>query len=620
MNFDYDALWSYDNFRFAQLHVREEGVYKIGHSYYILCPDITAETLARDNTLLEKWFSHNKSVLCDVRLVSSLPEGAEIVKELAPVQRASSAGVPRTIGQLYCDLALELPPDFPDFALHNPERNLVIVTGKELSSADKNRLKDSYERMKLPIPYQLAVDPNLTMGASHTRSQGDIDLLPARKAKAMGFSKELQHLMREDEEYWLEMRGKYHNTNKIALPKGFGHQESRCLINASTSAPKDIRNYLSLYQKVAIVVPLDPYANEFFAGAGLSEAELVELAALARVEFILPQPIDRYPVRLLERLAEVAPHAMLFSRRLALATALDCRKRNPLLYVNMPHKERSQVLRSLLVEVRKLSDLRKRAICEDFLFELGRIWCHSEEMLHRRGAMGNSALGMAFPVSKLIAAISGRELGLELSSAAMSVEWGGAIRSMVSPVEDHGYSDRRAMELIATIYSAMPSGMGMAVPAPNVNVDDVLAIGKHIPVVEFAKSFSGADIERFRSLMHNLSSHRYDAAEMGKAVQSFNSAVKQYESGVERLEKWNIAGTLVLNAAGLAANPKVSAAVATVSFGTWTIAVLRKLVNDGVLSNPEIRAWIDSAEGELLGVPPDAVLVSRIKNQLRKKL
>lgn len=620
MNFDYDALWSYDCFRFEQLHVREKGLYKIGDSYYILCPEITAATLAKDNTLLDKWFYKNRVAICDIQLVSVLPERAVRVKELAPVQRASSAGSPRTVRQLYCDLALELPPDFPEFALHNPERDLVIVTSKELSSVDQSRLKDSYERMKVPIPYQLAVDPNLTMGVSHTRSQGDIDLLPARKAKAMGFSKKLQHLMREDEEYWLEMRGKYHTTQKIDLPKGFGLHESRCLINGATSAPHDIRNYLSLYQKVAIVVPLNLYVHDFFAGAGISEEELVELAALGRVEFILPQPVDRYPVRLLERLADVAPNALLFSRRLALATALDCRKRNPLLYVDMPHKERAQVLRSLLAEVRKLPNLRMRAACEDFLFVLGRIWCYSEEMLHRRGAMGNSELGMALPVSRLIAAISGRELVIELSAAAMSVEWGGAIRSMVSPVESPTYSDRGAMELISRMYSAMPAGVGTIVPVPNVNVDDVLAIGKHVPVLEFARSFSGGDIERFRSLMHNLSSHSYDKVEMAKAVQSFNSAVKQYESGIDRLEKWNIAGTLVLNAAGLTANPKVSVAVATVSFGTWTIALLRKLVSDGTLSNPEIRAWIDRAEGELLGTPPDAVLVSRIKNQLRKRL
>lgn len=620
MNFDNDALWSYDCFRFEQLQVREEGLYKIGHSYYILCPDITAETLARDNTLLDKWFSASKSVICDVRLVPLLPEGAVRVQELAPVQRASSAGSMKTVRQLYSDLALELPSDFPDFMLHRSGKDLVIVTSKELSSVDQSRLKDSYERMKLPISYQLEVDPNLAVESSHTRGQGDIDLLPARKAKAMGFSKELQHLMREDEEYWLEMRGKYHNADKIDLPKGFGLNKSRCLINGATSAPHDIRNYLSLYQKVAIVVPLSLYVNEFFAGAGLSEAELVELAALGRVEFVLPQPVDRYPVRLLERIAEVAPDALLLSRRLALATALDCRKRNPLLYVNMPHRERAQVLRSLFNDVQRLPGPHNRALFEGFLFSLGRIWCYSEEMLHRKGAMGNSSLGMALPVSRLIAAISGRELVIELSSAAMSVEWGGAIRSMVSPVESPTYSDRGALELIASIYSAMPFGVATTVSTPNVNVDDVLAIGKHVPVLEFARSFSGADIERFRSLMYNLSSHNYDKAEMAKAVQSFNSAVKQYESSIERLEKWNIAGTLILNSAGLTANPKVSAAVATVSFGAWTIALLHKLVSDGTLSNPDIRAWIDSAEGELLATPPDAVLVSRIKGQLRKKL
>lgn len=154
MNFDSDALWSYDCLRFEQLHVRENGLYRLGHSYYILCPDVTAETLARDNTLLDKWFSDNKSAICDIRLVSMLPEGAVRVQELAPVQRASSAGSMKTIRQLYSDLALELPSDFPDFMLRRSGRDLVIVTSKELSSVDQSRLKDSYERMKLPVSYQ----------------------------------------------------------------------------------------------------------------------------------------------------------------------------------------------------------------------------------------------------------------------------------------------------------------------------------------------------------------------------------------------------------------------------------------------------------------------------------
>ncbi|MBU3198506.1 hypothetical protein LL037_18735 [Clostridium estertheticum] len=65
------------------------------------------------------------------------------------------------------------------------------------------------------------------------------------------------------------------------------------MINASVFPQADIRNYLSIYKTLIIAPPLEGCEDEFLSSLGVKLDELIELVMLGRINFVVPQSIDR---------------------------------------------------------------------------------------------------------------------------------------------------------------------------------------------------------------------------------------------------------------------------------------------------------------------------------------
>lgn len=621
-DFEYWAIWSYNRLRLLQPQVEELGLYKTGDRYVIHCPGLTRTTTADDGKPLVDWFSRNRHLITPVTLAPTLPTDAKRVRELAPVEMAACTGDSHTLRDVYADLAIELPLDFPPYFIESGHGNIIVVTSRSLNEEEAQRLRETLERLKLAVQWSITTSstPFKKIDEFARNPQGDLDLLPARSSRARGMALELSHLIRADEEFWLEHRNRLTRPSRAPvslLPATFSSGKARCLVNAALSTD-DIRNHLSIYQRVSIVMPLQGSLDRFYATAGMTENEAVQLAQLGRLEFLCPQAVDRYSTRLLERLATEAPGSLLLSRRLALATAEECRRRMPLLYPDLTMQERAALLRSLVNRAGKHGNAAQRAMFEALVRDLGRIWGSAESRLHREGAMANPALGIAVPASKLFQAAGLPDRTLELTSSAMAVEWAAALGAVVQPTEMEIFSDRSYTEFLANLYSGLNGdALPRIAPASNVRVSDILAVGRDVPVLDFARSFTGGDIDRLRTFIVQLARHRYDADEAATAVDAFNKEVERYANDSKRLERWDLMG-LVLMAGGATASTEAAKVSGIVSLGIWVFTRIKMLIEEGTLSEPNVVRWVDSTLAELYKTSTDAVLVHRLKQRLRK--
>jgi hypothetical protein len=382
---------------------------------------------------------------------------------------------------------------------------------------------------------------------------------------------------------------------------------------------KNIRNYLSIYEEVVFAIPLADNHDEILAATGATERELVELASLGRVRFVVPQAIDRYRISFLSKLAQDAPNSLLLSRQLASATIVDVRRRVPFLYPRMSARIRHQFLHTLYHMSSRIEDVRAKRWIELMLTELCQIWAQAEDMLHHRGAMATSTLGLGSLVGAMIKAERGIDARLEFWSAAMGVEWAGALGATIAPIEAEGYSEQVHSEIVAGMYSGIRKNQIPTISSEAYSVmDKILAVDADAPLIEFAKTFSGPDIDKFRNLVLRMARENLDPETLEQSVMAFNSAVKQYENKPNRLKSWDIRGLLVAGAGALAVRHPELGVAPLIPFGGWLLGLMVTLMGEGLASRSRIAGAIhDMLNGLLSRTPADAVLVSRMRGQLK---
>jgi len=619
MKFDLYARWSYDQLRLKQPNVITEGLYEIGQQYFIVCPDLSEELLANDKNSLNHWFKRNKACTCQIKLIKEKPKNAIKVPDRSLEELIILASYPRTERDIYTDLTLELPKTFPYFNIKMEDNVLNIFIKRELSYEEEEIFKNAFDYLQIPIEYIIKVDENIQLEPFRMKgSQGDIDLISSKRLPN-NISKNLKMLWEKDEDFWVDNRlkvlGSEAKTYDNFIPSSWGGKYSCCLVNASVFPPHDIRNYLSIYQKVILVAPLDLKSSEIYISLGVNESELVELVRLGRVQLLFPQSIDRYPIQLLNEVAEISPENIMFSRRLACITICDIRARLPFLYPIFGVNERQELLRFLKLISDELEDTKLKSILDSLIDELSQIWSSFEFLVHYRGAMGTMFVGFGTFLASIFKTISNMDLILEFSSASSSVEWGGALGANIFPIVDsNGYSEEPHTEIIASIYSGVPEGwVPNYVSNINTTVEGILSISKDIPVIEFAKSFGGGDIDRLRGLVYGIVKHQYNPDLLKEAIDKFNKEVISYEKSSKRLNEWDIIG-LVLELSSLSLRNKTGVYI---PLAGWFLNMFVKLIEIYGTNYTFLLKIFDNMKASIMNVTPDAVLVCRMKRSLK---
>ncbi len=619
---DHYCRWSYEQLLLQQPHIEFAGLWKKGHLHYIVCPALSIAKTAPGEDL-RLWFEKQCRVItAPVQIVEQCPAGTERVRDRSSGERARLAGAPRTRRDLLVDLGLGLPPDFPPFTIDNPNADVMLVTNRDLTDVQKSQASTAYERMGYGIELRFAVDPSRDPQNETFRfefGQGDIDLLPSRRLPTQ-YSRDLRFLMEEDEEAWVANREQLFSSNEQKpaelLPETW--QESRglsCLVDATVFTPDNIRSHLCLYDTVLLTLPLADSFEKNCESLGVSHEELSALVELGRVRILLPQAIDRYPLTWLAALAERAPQNILMSRRLAAVTVADARNRVPLLYPPLSPIERHTMLNVLADQAESLVGPARSADFVRFLVELGATWSGAEWSVSSRGAMGTSHLGVGAISAALYEQVTGKDLRLELWSAAQKVEWAAALGAHVFPSSVGDYDESNACDLVAGVYGG--GFVGATPPRSTLSaVSDLLAISGKVDVVGLAKEFSSADIARLRGLMLRIARENVDADFMKAAIDKFNAEVRHYEKRPDLLKSVNVVG---LMSAGFAASGAVDPSIAHMVplAGILLGFVLNRVIDELPRHTTLGGRIVDFCNSLLTGrTNPDAVLVARARKDV----
>lgn len=605
-------LCNFHNFRLNQYHLKIEGLWVSRGFYYIHCPDINNETLAIDGSNIHQWFRDYSLVGTRTILTNQLPQNATKVKDFSLEDSSQFAGLPKNFTFLFDDLLFSLPRSFPDFKLTDNNTGIVkFLTLRQLTDIEEKQLSEAVHKMQLSIIietqvvdsfndiYQPILDDPLLL--RHSKS---LDGLKGKSSKM---------LWEEDEDFW--------SMNKLNIlkpkskkedfyPDKFHTNSSSCLIEDYFS-PFNLRSFLTLYNIVYLNLPISEFYDSYLSQLGVSEKELIELAQLGRVRFILPESLARYNSRIIDAISELPRNSYLLTRRLSCITIADLRRRNPLLYPTFEDEIKYQLLHEL--HHKQFAGKLPNELSQNFPINLSRIWDNYLEDVHRGGAYALRTYSSFHFIDSLFKDI-GRDFEFELLTSIPSVDFGAALQANIIPryKENRKHSNEKIVSLIANVYSGLPNDfVPTNFPYSNTTIDQILVINKDVPVIDLANSFNNNDINRFRNLIFGLTKHKKNDGELASALELFNQHVKNYESASKRRETVNISGFLIDGSLDLM-NPGIPLA-------SWIINGTKALLTQIGVNSKVIQSLIDNLESINTGTDlPDAILVSRMRNQLKE--
>lgn len=603
------AQWFVYQFALKNPSVSVGGLYHRAGRYML----IARSDAAAGGSPLRDRVRESKPIGLAVDVAETAPDGWELVPDQDLEAFLHPPAGLKSLRSLFTDLSVRLPKTFPDFNLVETGTGIAIEVERALSGAERAALDAAVVTLQIVPPPLVEVADAFVPSPFKRRPSGDISLLPARRLPEAA-SRRLRQHMEDDEDLWSALRGPLFRGDvrgtKDILPPSWRTKRSRCIVPTSVFPARNLRNYLSLYREVVLALPLESKMDEVVASLRCSSSDLIELMARGRVRLLLPQPIDRYDLMFLSRAAEVAPDALLLSRRLAAATVADSRERLPLLYPPLDPRERVALVRMLhRAGVTQGAGSPAQKLLMAAAAELGRIYADAEAHVDDRGALMTGSLGVGALVARTFEAARGQNLFLEFTSAASAVEWAAVLDAAVFPVDVDTYSEVRATEIVASVYSGVGADAAQPIASALLEVlPGLLTVDNDAPVRDVADAFSGSDVDRLRTLVERMSNVD-DAEARASAIDEFNREVRDYERSVERTGALDI-----VSLGGVLGPLLLPGPEKYVGLGTWLLQRLLAAHSLKTVENETLGRLLDRLNAPVKG-SSDVVLVSRLKKR-----
>lgn len=627
-DFEFYAKWSYDNFVLKQPHIKTKGLFKIGQKYYILCEEINQDSRAYDGTNLYNWFDNNRIATCPIWLTAEIPQDGIKLNERNLTSLVNGEGSPRTFNQVLYDINLLLPPKIPNYKiqLNNDERIICLIFEKPVGYFIIRKIEKVLKSLGLPFGYEIKTQTPLELKTIQLSKRHDPLQLVISKTLKQNLEKPILNLLEEDEDFWLSNRhrifsGEISKVDKI-VNLNWSSKESRCILNTTVFPSANLRNYLTIFDKVIITYPLHEKEVDVFNSLGVDLKILTELARIGRVQFVLPQSVERYNTRSLAVLSEVNPDSIVLSRRLAASTIIDARNRFPLFFPPFGIQERREFLYLLNQLCENVPNDQGKNFLKLLIIELGNSWAKGEEMVNSRGAMATSVLGMAPIVASWFKSTIQVDAFIELNTANMTIDWGAPFNATVIPINSSDYSEENNTLIISNFYSGINhQAISTFINKNKILLNGILAIDSEVDIIDFANSFNSSDIKRFRKLIYELSQDVFNEDQTKVVIDKFNKEVSRYEKAAKRQSEFDFSG-LLRNTATLTS--AATAAVATqidpifrIGLGSVPLLIwfIQRLSNNKI-DNYHLSLFIDYLKAKNKKSKPNSVLVSRLRKKV----
>jgi len=603
---------SYEKVRVLQPQLQVNGLYKKGLEYFIVCDSLDVEVFGESTASIVEFFNNKIRVAgSSVQLVTHIPEGAVQVKEERTIEEMITlAGEPLTSIELNKQISLLLPRDFPKIWIKfNGEfERWDVYSERTLNQTEKEIVIKKLEIiLNSKVQVEFFVDTNIQRYFPN-KTHDPLSILVS-KHSTHNFSKALMNKWEEDEQLWSDNKQKLFTTseedegvNEDRIPS------SSCLINGQSGDPHNIRNYLTLFDEVQIVMPIESSYEKFINSLGIQEDELLELLEINKVKLIFPHSIQRYNKSLVEKAASFNPNGIMLTRELAYKTVLDLRHRNPLVFLPTNIQEKHEILSNLMLLSSESRGEFERKWIEGLTYELSNTWNSMYQLLSIRGAIGTYNVGLGPTINSMIKQASGNDYMLENMHACHSIEWAAANNAVLCPIGHLAQHEER----LAYLYSGVREGWNLEIEtSPNIATGEILTIAQHVPVIELAKSFTGSEIRRFRQLVVDITRNKSNE-EIQIAIEEFNDSVKRYERNQSRTDSWDLKG-ITLDASLEMAN-------AAIPFAGFVTKQLGRLIGFGAERYTGLDKVVNQVQSKVYGTSPNVILVSKMRNKMKDLL
>lgn len=617
---------SYERFLLSQPQLEFGGLWFKDDVYYIVCRRSPTHEAGPDHgTIKDRFWMYEMMGSPPTEVVADVPVGADRVPCRSAEDLALLHGSSRTFPELVLALNLALPREFPNFRLEGSSLECTAILERELSDEESRAFIDACHAVGIKRIKQIRVDSDASRHSNFIHVFGskigdagdDLYLTPSRRLSP-NVPQRLRWIVEDDEDFWRDRRKQLLATTEIeqpaeVLPTKWHVPEASCVLDPRAYPANNIRNYLSIFRQVLLVLPtvdqLDQKLNELRIGA----KDLVELVRIGRVSLLLPESIDRYPYQILAPLAEDVPERLLASRRLAAATIVDTRKRLPFFYPASSVEERYQFLHELANTSLQAGDDELRRFRMALVKAVSDAWSMGELGVHHSGGAATSLLGIGQLCAGRVMAETGHDYWSEFVTAAAGVEWAGALGATIAPAPDaEPYTD-----LLAAYYSRVhAAGVPSIQPEVHRLVKRVLVLNDDAPVLQFATAFSGADIDRLRDCLQNMAKWNADQEELEIAVDGFNKSIMALERQQHKLAPMDILQLAPIVGGISGAIPGTISV--WIGLGMWVAKNLVPFASNRLAAHSKtVSAIFDQVNGLLTRSPRDAVLVARMRKQAR---
>ncbi|EMM77344.1 hypothetical protein LEP1GSC040_1744 [Leptospira santarosai str. 2000030832] len=625
---DYLTKWFYDKMRLENSHLNFKGIYRKNfHNVYVI-EALSSSTLASDGNTLLYWFDRNKPMTSNIALVSLIPEGYVEVESRNKFEIVHNSYGFRTLRMFKTDLILYLHKSFPDFEVINDDIPglLTIKVSRNLSDSELNKLKEAINLIGPDANVQLAVEEHFQFSDTFRSPniKADLDLMPSRYFKRV-VTPSLMDILHRDEDFWSDNKEKFLFSDKIdkfSLLKdlGFENEKSRCIIDCQIEEPHDIRNYLSIYEKLSILVPTYLRYEQILKCFNITEDELVWLATQGRAEFLFINSIDRYPLTLLEKLSDLAPNSVILSRTMAGLSILESRRRMPFLYPCFGIQESQILLRHLVLFTEAISDKKIKTLMQVFIKEITKVYVNLNDFVQYRGFLAVGFNGLSGVISSIIKNFAQVDRFLEFSSASFAVESAAALGGNVFPGRsDSIIADGLYTQMYADLYNDIPIRNSISYSNKTIHIlKNIFTISNTIEIKDFVSNFQGSDINRLRKVIRDIITHHKTDEKINETISDFNKSIVNYENKKERLASVDIRGLVNYSNPLIVAllslkDPNLMLAMAATPLAVY---IYERLIYFRE-KNEIIGSILDSLDGLLTGQNKDFVLVARLKKNFK---
>lgn len=605
----------YERFRFDTHRYDHKGLFTDGKGLYAVISDVEGNESLLDE-LSEHYRKYHTAGIPTGKIVSKVTQAFRLIESRSRLEKSLTHGQPMTMDETINLFVLHIPkkyhPFHVDFLFNTKQFNLTFKSKITISEQEDIQLiceALGYQGYDFVFKF----DPTISHfpGKVEYKSNAHNNLLlTASGLMQKQFSKPLLTRYEEDEDFWVQNRNSVFSgdatdqKSQFLLPK-FVENKSRCFVDASVFPRQNLRVYLTLYEQVIIALPLDKGTEYFYEMFKLGQYEFQELVARGRLLFVAPQNIHRYSQELLADILMVAPDSMIFSRRLAASTIRGIQNKSGIIGTTFSSDEQYQFLHQC--------SLIENASIQNLAQVLSEQWQYGEYMVNKEGAVSTHRLGVSRIAAKGFER-RGRDIYLELSTAAMAYEYAQGLRAHHFPFDGEQYSEVAACKVITGFYNGVRShSQKIQESELGTLLNEIFAIDNDMDILELDSALSNSLMRSLPNIVNQFAG--MDEGERFHKLRALKEEVAQIEKNKGRMSRLNISGFPSV-AAGAGMEMAGIKGGAIVALGGWLLNALNVYADELDLTNSPIYTKLSSLNHF---TSHDAVIVQRVRSSISRR-